>query len=414
MEQSFAKWRRKGLLLGSIGISRIGDFVYLIAINVLILNMTGSPAAVAGLWIIAPAASLLTKFWAGSLVDRYNQRQIMIITDLIRTVFVAALPLLPELWMIYACLMINSMASSIFQPASMTYIVRLVPAAERKQFNAFQGLTTSGAFLVGPAIAGVLLIYMKPDIAIYINAASFLISAFLLSLLPKLPIEVQEGEAAGQRITYRMIAADWSGVMKFSRSNAYVIFVYSLFHFILLLGMALDSQEVVFIRSTLKMSELEYGLIVSLTGAGSVAGAFLNSILAKWIPVKHMLGGGMLLVSAGYLIFSISNSFVWAAAGFILLGFFSSFSNTGLATFYQNNVPAAMMGRVTSIFGLMVSLLQIAAIITFGVIAELVSLRYVYFTVSIVLVLLSLLLWLISLQHSRGGYFDEDKSQIRL
>ncbi|GAK40249.1 MFS transporter [Paenibacillus urinalis] len=414
MEQSFANWRRKGLLLGSIGISRIGDFVYLIAINVLILNMTGSPAAVAGLWIIAPAASLLTKFWAGSLVDRYNQRQIMIITDLIRTVFVAALPLLPELWMIYACLMINSMASSIFQPASMTYIVRLVPAAERKQFNAFQGLTTSGAFLVGPAIAGVLLIYMKPDIAIYINAASFLISAFLLSLLPKLPIEVQEGEAAGQRITYRMIAADWSGVMKFSRSNAYVIFVYSLFHFILLLGMALDSQEVVFIRSTLKMSELEYGLIVSLTGAGSVAGAFLNSILAKWIPVKHMLGGGMLLVSAGYLIFSISNSFVWAAAGFILLGFFSSFSNTGLATFYQNNVPAAMMGRVTSIFGLMVSLLQIAAIITFGVIAELVSLRYVYFTVSIVLVLLSLLLWLISLQRSRGGYFDEDKSQIRL
>lgn len=414
MEQSFANWRRKGLLLGSIGISRIGDFVYLIAINVLILNMTGSPAAVAGLWIIAPAASLLTKFWAGSLVDRYNQRQIMIITDLIRTVFVAALPLLPELWMIYACLMINSMASSIFQPASMTYIVRLVPAAERKQFNAFQGLTTSGAFLVGPAIAGVLLIYMKPDITIYINAASFLISAFLLSLLPKLPIEVQEGEAAGQRITYRMIAADWSGVMKFSRSNAYVIFVYSLFHFILLLGMALDSQEVVFIRSTLKMSELEYGLIVSLTGAGSVAGAFLNSILAKWIPVKHMLGGGMLLVSAGYLIFSISNSFVWAAAGFILLGFFSSFSNTGLATFYQNNVPAAMMGRVTSIFGLMVSLLQIAAIITFGVIAELVSLRYVYFTVSIVLVLLSLLLWLISLQRSRGGYFDEDKSQIRL
>lgn len=39
-------WGR-GLLLGSIGISRVGDFIYLIAINLLILNMTGSPAAVA-------------------------------------------------------------------------------------------------------------------------------------------------------------------------------------------------------------------------------------------------------------------------------------------------------------------------------------------------------------------------------
>ena len=134
---NYNHWWGKGLLLGSIGISRIGDFIYLIAINILILNMTGSPAAVAGLWIIAPLASVLTKFWSGSIVDRYNQRQLMILTDVIRAVLVALLPLLSELWMIYGCLMIVSMASSIFQPASQVYIVRLIPQEDRKQFNAF-------------------------------------------------------------------------------------------------------------------------------------------------------------------------------------------------------------------------------------------------------------------------------------
>lgn len=120
--------------------------------------------------------------------------------------------------------------------------------------------------------------------------------------------------------------------------------------------MALASQEVVFIRQTLDLSEMEYGLIVSLTGAGSVAGAFVNSLLAKWLPLKHMMGGGMLLVSLGYLIFSVSDSFTVATIGFVVLGFFSSFSNTGMITFFQNNVPAELMGRITSVFGLLISL----------------------------------------------------------
>ncbi|WP_211747182.1 MFS transporter [Paenibacillus sp. Marseille-Q4541] len=402
-------WWGKGILLGSIGISRIGDFIYLIAINILILNMTGSPAAVAGLWIIAPLASVLTKFWSGSIVDRYNQRQLMILTDIIRAILVAILPILPELWMMYVCLMFVSMASSIFQPASQVYIVRLVPEEDRKQFNAFQGLTTSGAFLIGPAITGIMLMYTTPDIAIYINAASFLFSALLLFFLPRLDV-VEVDPGVSKRLTVHMIKNDWIEVLRFSRMSFYVMFVYCLYHLILLLGMALDSQEVVFIRQTLDLSELEYGVIVSLTGAGSVAGAFVNSLLAKWMPLKHMLGGGMLLVSVGYLIFSVSGSFTVATAGFMILGFFSSFSNTGMATFYQNNVPAELMGRITSAFGLLISLLQIVAIVTFGVIAELFSLRLVYLSVSVVLILLSFLLWGAGLKKSTLSYYEEKRT----
>ena len=406
LHKRYYHWWGKGLLLGSIGVSRIGDFIYLIAINILILNMTGSPAAVAGLWIIAPLASILTKFWSGSIVDRYDQRQLMILTDVIRAVLVALLPLLSDLWMIYSCLLLVSMASSIFHPASQAYIVRLIPEEDRKQFNAFQGLTSSGAFLVGPAIMGVMLMYTTPDMAIYLNAASFLISAVILLFLPKL--EVKKTDSTGSRsLTIRMVVNDWAEVLKFSRIAFYVMFIYSFYHLILLIGMALDSQEVVFILQVLDLSELEYGLIISLTGAGSVAGAFVNSLLVKWLPLKHMMGGGMLLVSLGYLIFSVSDSFTVATLGFVLLGFFSSFSNTGMITFYQNNVPAELMGRITSVFGILISLLQITAIIIFGVVAELFSLRLVYLSISVVLIVLSLLLWAASLKKSATSYYEE-------
>ncbi|MEC0126117.1 MFS transporter [Paenibacillus pabuli] len=128
-------WKHAGLLLDGVGISNLGDFIYIVAINLMVLNMTHSPAAVAGLWIISPITSVCTKFWSGSIIDRYDQRQLMIGADLIRALLVAALPLMSSLWMMYAVMFLISMSSSIFVPSSQVYITRLVPAEGRKRFN---------------------------------------------------------------------------------------------------------------------------------------------------------------------------------------------------------------------------------------------------------------------------------------
>lgn len=91
-QPSFSQKKNSFLLLFGLGISTLGDFIYLVAINVLVLKLTGSAAAVAGLWIIGPIASMVTKFWSGSMIDRLNIRRIMIGTDLIRAVLVAIIP----------------------------------------------------------------------------------------------------------------------------------------------------------------------------------------------------------------------------------------------------------------------------------------------------------------------------------
>jgi len=74
------EWKHPIILLCSIGIASIGNFIYLIAINIIIYQFTGSAAAVAGLWIIGPLTNIVTKFWTGSFIDYRSKRSVMMIT----------------------------------------------------------------------------------------------------------------------------------------------------------------------------------------------------------------------------------------------------------------------------------------------------------------------------------------------
>jgi MFS family permease len=269
-----------------------------------------------------------------------------------------------------------------------------------------QALISSGAFITGPAVAGVMLIYLSPAAAIYANAVSFAASAVILLFLPKLGIG-EQNQGTGNRLTPRLIAQDWRAVLSFSRKSSYVVGIYALFQIILVVGMSLDAQEVVFIRQVMNLPESQYGALMSITGIGYLAGSMLVWLFAKHLPIRHMMGGGVLLVALGYFLFARSFSFELAAFAFILLGLCSALANTGLVTFYQNNIPVDLMGRMSSILGLVLSVLQVVSILVAGVVAEQLSLRMVYTVVSGVMVLAALGLWVTSMFPSRSRYYDE-------
>ncbi len=76
------KWKYPAILLTGIGIANIGDWIYLIALNLIVLNETQSPMAVVLLYLLKPAAGMVVNAWSGSLIDRVNKRNLMIILDL--------------------------------------------------------------------------------------------------------------------------------------------------------------------------------------------------------------------------------------------------------------------------------------------------------------------------------------------
>lgn len=383
IEEKRKNWRFPALLLGAVGISGLGDFVFLVAINLLVYQMTGSAAAVAGLWIVGPLAAIFTRFWAGSIIDRANRRRLMIWTDIIRAALIALVPFMPSVWGIYILLWFVSMAKAFFAPASLTYITELIPEEQRKQFNSFYSLTSSGAFILGPAIAGVLFIIGSVDMAIFINAASFLISAFLLLFLPN---RQEKTASLKNPLSFSAIREDAQTVFDFGKKAPIFILVLVLYWVMLVTTFAMDTQEVVFTQRVVGLSEFDYSMLISITGIGSILGALTVASFSKKLSIRFLFGGGLFFMSLGYLIYAFSTSFTMIVIGFVILGFFNAFANTGYTTFYQFHVPIGIMGRVTSFYGLVQSAGQIIFVILVGFAADIFPLR----ATIIVLALISL------------------------
>jgi MFS family permease len=388
-----------------LGISTLGDFIYLVAINVLVLKLTGSAAAVAGLWIIGPIASMLTKFWSGSIIDRLNIRRIMIGTDIIRAILVAVIPFFGSIWLIYVCLFFLSASKAFFEPAALTYITNVVPEKGRKQFNSFRSLITSSAFLIGPAISGALLLFTSVNMSIWINAFSFFVSAIMVYLLPNVNTEVDAGV---RKISLELLKSDWKEVFKFSQSNLFIVKVYFLAQFFMIVALGMDAQEVVFTQKVLNLSETEYGLLISLTGVGSILGATIVSMVAKKLSIRVLISSGYFMVSVGYLVYAFSFSFWSVAIGFMVLGFFNSLSGTGFMTFYQNNVPIKMMGRISSIYGIFQSFLQVIFILLIGFTGDIIPVRYSIIAASTLMLVISIWQIRLVLMPSKSEYFAED------
>ncbi len=146
-------WKYPSILLFGIGVSNIGASIYLIALNLIILEMTSSPLAVVALYILKPLATL---------------------------------PFLSPLWSIYAVVFLINIASSMFEPTSMSYNTKLIPVEDRKRFNALRSLINSEGFLIGPAIAGLLFIIGTPIFVIYMNAIAIFLSGLVTMLMPNL------------------------------------------------------------------------------------------------------------------------------------------------------------------------------------------------------------------------------------
>ncbi|MRX56653.1 MFS transporter [Bacillus idriensis] len=406
--KNLASWKYPFILLIGIGVSNVGEWIYFIALNLIVLDMTDSPLAVSVLYIIKPLASLVTNFWAGSMIDRINKRKLMVFLDLFRAVFIAFLPFMSSISLIYLVVFIINMASSMFGPTSMIYITKLIPQEKRKQFNSLHSLVTSGAFLIGPAIAGLLFFIGTPIFAIYINAIALFISGIITLLMPN--IEKQTvASSSNNRLSIAVIKNDWISVVEFSRRSRYIMLIYFLFSCVMVvMASAVDSLEAAFAKEVLFLSDSEYGFLVTIAGAGIIVGSIINSLIVKKLETSLLIGLGTVLVSTGYMIYAFSNSFIVAAIGFFILAFFIAYANTGFLTFYQNNIPVDVMGRIGSVYSLIQAILVITITSIMGVAAQITSIETVVILGVLIMMILSIILCAFTLIPANKQFYEAE------
>ncbi|MBY7144917.1 MFS transporter [Virgibacillus sp. NKC19-3] len=404
MKSQLAHWKEPIFLLTSVGIASIGDFIYLVAINILVFQMTGSAAAVAGLWIIGPIVNILTKFWTGSFIDYRSKRKIMILTYLARAFFIFFIPFVPNIVFVYLILIFLSIAKAFFTPSSTTYITQLIPRHMRKRYNSMQSFTTSGAFIIGPAIGGTLILISSVKPTLLMNASLFVLAACLLYVLPE---KDSYDKNAIPKLSFVQIVTDVKVVLSFVNKHTYVVLLYLAFLATTIFTFAMDAQEVVFAQQVVGLTEVDYSMLVSITGIGSIAGALIISVFSQKFSLRYLIALGILMQATGYILYAFSWSFLSIAFGFTILGFFNVFLNAGIMTFYQNSVPTALMGRVTSIFQLLQSLFQIIFVLGVGVISDIIPLRITIIALAFGMLIVGGLMVVLLFLPEKKLYFQE-------
>ncbi|GAK14678.1 lysine-specific permease [Geomicrobium sp. JCM 19039] len=369
----FHKWKSPLLLLAGIGISNIGAWVYLISLNLMIFAETGSALAMAILYILAPVAAICTNGWAGSFIDRTNTRRLMIGLDLFRAMIIALIPLVSSIPIIYLLVFIVNMGSAVFQPAAMVYMTKLIPKEQRQRFNALRGFIDSAGILIGPAIAGVLFLVTTTEMTLFINAVALGLSAIFLLFLPN--VDTMDDQERVKNVTWKVILDDAKAVATFSRSHMYISYVYVLFCTVTIFMTAIDSLEAAFAKDVLMMTDTSYGLFLVMFGIGIVFGSALNAAFTKYLSLRILIGVGTPLVGISYMLLFSASSFIIAVIGGLSIGFFLTFANTGFLTFYQNHVPASLMGRFDSLFGIFEAVMIIFLTLIVGITAEMYSIR---------------------------------------
>lgn len=381
-------WKHPALLLSSVGISNLGAWVYFIALNLIVLERTNSAFAVSILYMLVPIAALLSSFWSGTVIDRVDKRNLMVLLDVSRAVLIAILPWIDSLFVLYTLVFLINIGSSLFESASLIYMTKLVSKTNRQRFNALKNFIQSCGFILGPTIAGLLFLVGSPTFAIYLNAGVLGMSALILFSLPD--IEKQAMISGAERLSFSMIVADWKETFRYARKHRYITLVYALFCVMTIFMSGLDSLEATFATRVLDFSESTYGFLVSIAGLGIIAGSIINATCTKWLSLRFLIGFGAIATPVGYLIFATATDFSFAAIGFFLLTFALSFANTGFLSFYQNNVPVSIMGRFSGVINVAESILIIGLTLSIGLLAETFSIRSTYIVCSLGFFLISL------------------------
>src|SRR5690606_36447943 len=116
------------------------------------------------------------------------------------------------------------------------------------------------------------------DFTFAMNGLLFVGSALLLFFLPETD---QENPASAPRLSFSQIRSDWFVVVEFFTKQTYVAFIYSMSLTTTIFSFATDAQQVVFAHRVVGLSELEYSLLISITGIGAIVGAFLVTMFAQ-------------------------------------------------------------------------------------------------------------------------------------
>jgi MFS family permease len=351
------------------GTSFVGDAVSMIALVVLVVEITGSASAVGGA-LVARLLPTIASPLAGVLADRFDRRIVLVGSDLARAVLVLGLVFARDLATIYVLVFLMGLARTVFNPTVRAAFPSVVGGGDLTRANALISGTFSVSETAGPALGGLLVATVGTDAAFVLDAVTYLISATLLSLTPLARPQRDEDRAGfGEDLK--------AGFTYLAGARVPLSIVLGAFLTVLTINITLPA-EVFLARETFEAGNAGYGLLVGLWGGGMVLGSALMAALGDRVRLLPFYFVGVFVSALALVGVGISPTFVFALGALVVAGVANGTENVTTDTILQKRVPDAFLGRVFSVSFLGFSVGEAFAYAAGGAIMDASGPRFTY------------------------------------
>lgn len=338
-------------------ISGFGSYVTLIALQTFVVLDLGGGATETG-WLNAARwlPYLAVGLVVGALVDRVRRRPVMVVTDLVRTLLMAAIPLawlsgiltLPFLLVVVVCF---GAASLVNDAASQSFLPRLVPRRDLQRAHAQIDGADAVSQTAGPALGGVLARLLGAPLTIAASALGYLASAIAVATL-----RTPEPAATGRDRPWRSLGSDIADGVRwvYRESGLRVLAVAT--HLWFAANATLGVVLAPYALRDLALSPAAFGFATGAAGVGALVGASLTTRIGARIgsggaiTTAHAVSVvGVLMMAAAAL--AVDNPIGAATAlgvGQALHGFAMGLSNSHEMAYRQVLTPDALQARTNT------------------------------------------------------------------
>ena len=310
-------------------------------------KLTGSALALGATLAIYTAPQLFFGLAIGAWTDRTDRKRLMIAVDLLSAVTIASVALasgagLLSLWWIFAVVFVSSTLSIFFTAAEFGAIPSLVDSGELVSANGRIQASFAAASVLGPLAAGALLVFMSVETILLLDAASFVASAAMLSLIAR-PFNAPLAKRATS------IRQDIVEGLRYVLSHPVLRNISLMMAILNMVGATVFAQLVLFAKQALRAEDSEVGLLFAAGGAGVVVLSLAAGPLRKrWsfgnVALGALMLSGLTTVGLAYTTSLWLAVVLWAVTSGLGILF-----NINTGSLRQAIVPNRMLGRVISI-----------------------------------------------------------------
>lgn len=351
-------------------ISIMGDRVLLVALPYFVYQQTGSTLASA----VMVAAELLPRLLFGSVagvfVDRWDRKQVMVMTSIGQGLVILVLALATSaasLWIVYLVSFLQTTLALFFGPAETALLPTLVSDEDLLPANSLNALNNNLARLIGPPVGGAILAVSGLTGVIIFDSITFLVAGLMILAIGRLPGKAKStASKASVEVQPRSASQfwkEWKEGIDIVRTNR-VIGV--LFLTVVLLnfgGIMIDPLGAPYMVDIVKAGPEVYGWLSAVQAAGGILGGLMAGKVSQKMATGRVYGWAELVL--GGIIF-LRYNIPYLPVLFVmtfLIGLPAALGAAALDTLFQQKVPNAYLGRIigtlnttigfTSLFGVL-------------------------------------------------------------